>query len=588
MQPYLFAPDDVDYLDDTGGGSGLTLADARPYQVQWADQVMSAWAVAPRALGVAATGVGKTWLAVLLGRRVVDGGLDAVVPSNGRGVLFIAHRVNLVEQAAKAFETLMPDTMVEVEQGQMRARGTGEIVVACLPSLKQGRLRGIGKNRIQAVIWDEAHRYGPRNKMLRRVLDFFGPDVRHLGITATPDRGDGVGLSNVFHRVAFEYGIWQAVEDGWLVPPHLAYEMGGDVKLSGVPLDDDGDFDANSLAARMMEAGPLAAVVKSAIKWSNYANGREGRRQCVICCASVDHAKLCAILLNEWHKKAGTGRAAAVYSEDENERKRVYEDYDKGEIRYLTHFDVLTEGWDSDRPKIMVNGRPTTKRWVFAQQAGRILRPSRDVAKQLAKLTDADERKKLIRGSWKPGALIVDVAGTDHKLTVDLASVFHAPDTGAQEIELVRERARERAKDGKPSDPVADFKELRRLREEARAKRWSGVQVDCDTTTRISDPFDVLAVTAGREPTWFRGKRPTEKMNKILLDAGLPPAEVSQMTFWKARSMIKVIIDRSEKGYCSYKMVALLRKYGVDATTMSFEDAGAEIEAIKAAGWKRG
>jgi hypothetical protein len=181
-----------------------------------------------------------------------------------------------------------------------------------------------------------------------------------------------------------------------------------------------------------------------------------------------------------------------------------------------------------------------------------------------------------------------DVAGTDHKLTVDLASVFHAPDTGAQEIELVRERARERAKDGKPSDPVADFKELRRLREEARAKRWSGVQVDCDTTTRISDPFDVLAVTAGREPTWFRGKRPTEKMNKILLDAGLPPAEVSQMTFWKARSMIKVIIDRSEKGYCSYKMVALLRKYGVDATTMSFEDAGAEIEAIKAAGWKRG
>jgi superfamily II DNA or RNA helicase len=113
--------------------------------------------------------------------------------------------------------------------------------------------------------------------------------------------------------------------------------------------------------------------------------------------------------LNEWHASKGTGAAAAVYGEMEpRDRLDVVNAFRAGKLRYLTHFDCLTEGFDYDEVRVLVNGRPTKSQWVFAQNAGRALRPLRHVARQLGTIPDAKARRDLIAGSGNGGA-----SGTD-------------------------------------------------------------------------------------------------------------------------------------------------------------------------------
>lgn len=598
MQGYLFDCDDFGAAlvsgDAPPGEPALTLADGRPYQYGWRDGTLAAWGRAARALGVAATGTGKSFGAALVIRAVLDGALAPL----GREprCLFIAHRSLLVNQAAAGLTALLPDKVVEVEMGEAKARGAADVVVASLDSLCiPRRLAFFREHRYAAAVWDEAHRYGLGNSKVKRVMDHFGADMRHLGITATPDRTDG---QMAFRELAFEYDIWKAVDDGYLVRPGLAYEIAGDLKLEGVKRTKDGEFDADDLADLMSSAGPIAAVVKAARKWSNFSNGHPARRPTVITCASVEHAKLVAVALNEWHAKDGGGAAGVVHSgQTPADQGAVLDGFRSGALQYVTHFDVLTEGFDSDRPKVLINGRPCKARWVFAQGAGRTLRPANSVRRALAAEPTAAGRRAIIAGSEKPGALIVDVAGTTHGLSVDLLTVFRDPLDDDEVVERARQRARDRSLDGIPSDPAADLKAVREAlaiertarREEkdrANAHRWKGVLVDTDfTATRMADPFAPGAV-AGREPPWARKKRPTLPMKQALLRAGVPREAVEGYSFWAAKTMLDVVADRRKKGLCSYKQLKTLTRFGVDANGMSFEEAGATLDAIAKSGWK--
>jgi superfamily II DNA or RNA helicase len=233
--------------------------------------------------------------------------------------------------------------------------------------------------------------------------------------------------------------------------------------------------------------------------------------------------------------------------------------------------------------RVLVNGRPTKSQWVFAQNAGRALRPLRHVARQLGTIPDAKARRDLIAGSAKPGAMIVDVAGTNHKLTVDLVSLL---DSGNPDLaETVRKRGRD--KSGKPFDPTVDFEELRRKREAELLGRWKGFRVEATFTTRMSDPFDVLAVVTGREPRWLKGKKPSDKMKGVLEKAGIPRNEVAAMSFHKAKAMLDVIFKRRDSGLCSYNQARLLREYGYDGAAMTFDEARAMIDRIAKDGWRK-
>lgn len=581
FQRNLFEPSDwTDGIDVGGGGrAGLSLADARPYQTGWRDAVLAVWAAGDEpALGVAATATGKSLGVGLIARAVLDGALDAF--GRERRFLFIAHRAILVEQAAEGLADLLPDARVEVEMGDRRATYGADVVVACIDSLCiPRRLRFFPADRWAAVGWDECHRFGLRTRKVRRLMDHFAAPTRHLGITATPDRPDGL---IAFRRLAFQFDIGAAVADGWLVPPHMVYETGTDFRLETVGRAGD-DFDADELADRMQQAASVAAVVEAARKWSNFANGRAGRRPTMIPCASVPQAKRVAASLNEWHDREGSGRAAAVCCDMPEDRAAILRAFEAGEVRYLTYFDVLTEGYDSDRPKVLVNGRPTRSRYVFGQNAGRVLRPSRACRAALNAAPDAAARRAVIAASDKPGAVIVDVAGTAHGLACDMAAVFREAGDTDDVIGRARAAVKRRSDAGLPADVQAELalarQAVRAEREAAEAKRWKGVLVSSTLHTSRVDPYRP-APAAGREPPWLRGKRPTLAMKQALVRAGLPRAEVDGYTFTQARRMLDVVIDRRKNGLCSYKQCRALMARGIDAAQMTFAEASAELDRL--------
>jgi superfamily II DNA or RNA helicase len=111
--------------------------------------------------------------------------------------------------------------------GEYRANTYGafrsKIIVGTIQTQIAGRA---GKRRMtkfnpdefSLLIIDEAHHSAA--KSYRRVIDYYrqNPNLKVLGVTATPDRMDEKALGQIFESVAYEYDILDSINDGWLVP----------------------------------------------------------------------------------------------------------------------------------------------------------------------------------------------------------------------------------------------------------------------------------------------------------------------------------------------------------------------------------
>ncbi len=167
-----------------------------------------------RALLVMATGTGKTRVSISL----VD-----VLVRNGwaRNVLFLADRVDLVDQAMRNYVKLLPDMTVSSLRDGDNADRDARILFSTYQTMlnhldKDTKTFSIG--RFDLIIVDEAHRsvfgkYGA-------VFSYF--DSLLLGLTATPrdevDRStyELFGMEQGEPTDSYDYD--QAVADGYLVP----------------------------------------------------------------------------------------------------------------------------------------------------------------------------------------------------------------------------------------------------------------------------------------------------------------------------------------------------------------------------------
>jgi type I restriction enzyme, R subunit len=198
-----------------------------------------------KALVVMATGAGKT--------RTVIALVDLLMRGNWvKRVLFLADRVALVNQAAAAFKTHLPDVPpVNLVTDKL---GDGRVFVSTYPTMmglideaRNGRRRfGIG--HFDLVIIDEAHRsvyqkYGA-------IFAYF--DALLVGLTATPkdevDRNT-YSLFNLENGVPTDaYGLTDAIAEGYLVPPRavsvpLKFQREG-IRYDDLPEEEKDQWDA--------------------------------------------------------------------------------------------------------------------------------------------------------------------------------------------------------------------------------------------------------------------------------------------------------------------------------------------------------
>jgi DNA repair protein RadD len=301
---------------------------------------------------VAPTGSGKTVIASELIRRWV---------AQYHRVLFLAHRREIIDQTSAKL------TANGVRHGIIMAgmspRPMEPVQVASIDTL---HVRGVRSNAMdlppaELVIFDEAHR--SRGRTREHLISLY-PDAVLLGMTATPCRGDGRGLGNLFDVMVEAPQIAELIVGGFLVKSRVYAPIDPDLK--GVKTQ-QGDYVISQLAGRMNTEGLVGGIVEH---WHRHG---ENRRTIAF---AVDVAHSVAIC--EQFLRAGV-RAEHLDGETPiPERAAILARLAAGETKVVSNCMVLTEGWDCPPVGCAILAHPTKQMGLFRQMIGRVLRPADD------------------------------------------------------------------------------------------------------------------------------------------------------------------------------------------------------------------
>jgi DNA repair protein RadD len=329
----------------------MTGLQIRPYQVEVINQLRAGVAAGQRRiLLVAPTGSGKT----IMGGSIVASGLV-----RGSRVLWLAHRRELIQQAQdKLFELGVDAGII---QAGFQPSPELPVQIASIPTLhaRAVRTRAIEPPPADLIIVDEAHHI--RARSWKATLALY-PDAVVIGLSATPCRGDGRGLGNVFDIMVECPSVQELIDLGFLVPTKVYAPSRPD--LTGVRVE-RGDYVEKQLA-EVMDRGELVGDIVT--HWLRLAE----RRKTVIFATSVAHS----VHLRDEFRRAGVLAEHIDGSTPLEERDGILRRLSRGEVEAVANCAVLTEGWDQPDVNCIVLARPTRHMGLFRQMIGRVLRPA--------------------------------------------------------------------------------------------------------------------------------------------------------------------------------------------------------------------
>jgi superfamily II DNA or RNA helicase len=196
----------------------------------------------------------------------------------------------------------------------------------------------------------------------RRILDHLRP-LELLGLTATPERADGVDVRSFFdNRTAYELPLWEALAADLLVPFHY-FGVADDVDLSAVEWK-RGAYDIEGLD--QLYTGNDARAVKVLRELRDKVTD-VGRMRALGFCVSVAHAQYMARVFRE----AGIPSLAVFGMTSARERAAAIDGLRRGNVNALLAADLFNEGLDIPEVDTVLFLRPTQSATIFLQQLGR-------------------------------------------------------------------------------------------------------------------------------------------------------------------------------------------------------------------------
>lgn len=296
---------------------------------------------------VAPTGSGKTRIMVYIAH-------GAVAKSNR--IVILVHRQELVRQTAAALQEM------GVEFGLIAAGHLSRPELPVQLAMVQTLARRADALPPTMLIIDEFH-HGVSETYAEIIARW--PTAKILGLTATPQRLDGKGLSAICEELVVGPSVQELIDAGFLARP-IYYAPPGGPDMTGVRKT-AGDFNKGQTAALV----DRREIIGSAVE--HY------RRICgavpaVAFCASVEHAKHVRDQFNE----AGIPAATIDGTLGEDERIDRVAALGEGRIKVLTSVDVISEGFDLPCVSAAILLRPTDSLALHLQQVGRALRPKAD------------------------------------------------------------------------------------------------------------------------------------------------------------------------------------------------------------------
>lgn len=543
----------------------------RPYQFDAVEGVFAQWErMILSTLIVMPTGTGKTITFREIVRRMLD--------ECGGRALVIAHREELVRQAA---DKLMDAGLVcEIEMADQRADGSllrrAQVIVGSIQTLTR-RGRRFDPTEFSVVIVDEAHHYtSPSWRAFLRHLQHKNPKIRIVGVTATPDRSDNVGLGCLFESHAYVYELGQAIKDGWLCPIEQARPRVLDMDFSKADAA-SGDFSARELCNIMDSEQVLHPIAQGIVKYAEWRKtivfAPPGFKQHETETFRISE-RLCE-MINRYQPMS-----AAIISDrtPKDQRRLLLKDFAAGKIQYMVNVGVLTEGYDCPDIEMVAMARPTKSRSLYAQMVGR---GTRTLPGVVDGIDTAEGRCSAIANSSKPQCRVLDFVGNAGRHKLISAADILAGDAPPEIVEAAKKVIEERgpmAVDEAVSIAKEKAEELR-VKMAQEANRRKGIVADVSFDLVSVDPFDVLDVTPDRDIRRSQTEPASQSQMEVLAKFGVAPAR--QISRKEASRMISSCIERKRAGLCTVKQAQYLRRNGLAEDTLSttFDEASKLIDA---------
>lgn len=298
------------------------------------------------------TGTGKTLLSAMDARRFVrDGG--------GKGILFLVHRLDILDQSIEGYKRVWPDIRVGILTGDVKKNELDcDVLFASKDALRRpNTLAQFPRYHFKYIIVDEVH-HG-QSPTYREIIDYFRPSFM-LGMTATPDRNDRRDILALFeYSKIYELPLQDAIERGYLVP-YTYYGLTDSIDYSNIRYQGR-RYNVADLERYLIVEERNRAIVKE------YLEKGQGDKA-IAFCVSITHAER----MTSVFKQNGI-RAVAIHSQSSN-RDQLLEAFRNDRIQVAFTVDLFNEGIDFPNVQVLLFLRPTESKTVFLQQLGRGLR----------------------------------------------------------------------------------------------------------------------------------------------------------------------------------------------------------------------
>lgn len=302
-----------------------------------------------RALSIAATGTGKTYLSIF-----------DIKEFNPKKVLFIAHREEILNSAKKSFENIIKNKSFGKFTGNEKDIEK-DIIFSTIQTLHKN-LNYFKKEEFDYIVIDEAHHSS--NESYQKIINYFNPKFL-LGLTATPERMDNYNIFNIFNEnIAMELRLKEALNYNLISPFHyFGISDIDDIDLSDV------DISKIDVLAKKLMINKRTNFILEKIKFYGYSGSK---LKGIGFCVSIEHAKYMA----EEFKKLGVN-SVALSGKDSIEKRETYIkelENNSSNLNFIFAVDIFNEGIDIPDINMILMLRPTNSPVIFIQQLGRGLR----------------------------------------------------------------------------------------------------------------------------------------------------------------------------------------------------------------------
>lgn len=317
-----------------------------------------------RNLIVAATGTGKTIVSAFDFKRFYKEKPEA-------RVLFLAHREEILKQSLSAYRGVLRDANFgELWVGGYEPKDFQNVFASIQTLNSSMQYSKFDPEYFQYIVLDETHHAAAGT--YRKILEHFTPEIL-LGLTATPERMDGVDILTDFNnRIAYEIRLREAIDRNLLCPFHY-FGVSDETDLTQIKWQ-SGHYDIAELGLKFIgneqrNSGIFKAIEQYVISSS--------KMKALGFCVSKDHARYMSEIFN----KSGIPALHLDADSSREERQTVQGKLMRGEINVIFVVDLYNEGVDIPEINVVLFLRPTESATVFIQQLGRGLRlhPDKEV-----------------------------------------------------------------------------------------------------------------------------------------------------------------------------------------------------------------